>query len=203
MSVLSQLEAKLRGAIGNLLRRAELTMVNAEYGAQLAGYAGDGSEDEQFEDVELWQQYGIASRPPADSEALICNLGGVSDNAVAFATNCSADRPADLTDGEVVTHGRLLSGGQAQVRHQPDGTLALACATGKFVEVGGADAKLIKGESFNTAMNAVLAKLATDLTTLGAACIPPILPAALPSIAEIASYVSGSASMLATKGKVA
>jgi phage gp45-like len=189
IAALRVLEARLRTLIFGLVRRGEVTLCNDEYGLQLAGYAGEEGEDEQFDNVELWQQYGLASRPPEDAEVLTANLMGLGENAVAFATNSAADRPSDLVAGEVVTHGKKILTGQAQARHKPDGTLSLVAATGKFVEVGGNAELLLKGDTVVSAMDAFC-------TTLGGAIDPAVLGAAATLQAALASWK-------ASKGKVA
>jgi phage baseplate assembly protein V len=69
--------------------------------AQLAGLA-----DEILEGVELFQEYGFASRPKAGSEAIAAAIAGLRDHAVIIAT---ADRRYKVTleDGEVAIHDDL------------------------------------------------------------------------------------------------
>lgn len=188
---------KLKSSLVNLIRRGELALVSASFFGQLS--AGDG---EQYDDIELWQQYGFASRPPADSEALVANLGGIGDNAIAFSSQNRDHRPTDLDADEVVTYGPLVAAGQAQVRHGTDGTLDLVCATGKTVNVGGDTDALIKGTTFKAALNTYVAAINTFATLIpGIAPLPPD-PASPVVILAAAGSTFVNAAWLATYGKV-
>lgn len=177
---------KATDRLSNLIRRGEFSTFASDFFGQVS--AGD---QEQFDEVELWQQYGIASMPPIGSEVLLANLGGYGDNAIAFATTDRANRPTDLVSEEVVTYGKKVSAGQAQVRHKTDGALDLIPATGKTVNIGGATGAeyLIKGDTFKAAMS-------TFFTAVGSATTPAqIAAAATTALGTMASWSS-------TKGTV-
>jgi phage baseplate assembly protein V len=192
LQVVQTMIAKALRQASNMLRRGEISLTSAAGFVQVQGYDG-----ESFDDVPLWQQYGFTSRPPADSEVLTIHLGGASQEATVIASNNDDHRPSDLADEEVITYGKSITAGQAQVRHKPDGSLALACATGKFVEVGGADAKLLKGESYNTALQTFLSAVSAMLSVPGPLAGDPSLAA------KYTTLVSQMTAALATKGKVA
>lgn len=146
--LLVKIERRLLQRMANLFRRGEVAMANAAGYLQIAGYEG-----EQFDDVPMWGPFGLASWPPSGTEVLAVSLAGRSEEATAIACDSPEHHPQDIEEGEAVLYGLKGAAGQAQSRMRPDGTLALRCATAKFVEVGGADAKIPKGESLNTAIN--------------------------------------------------
>jgi phage baseplate assembly protein V len=170
--------------IALLVRRGLVKATGADFFLQV-----EASEDEMFDDVELWQSYGLASRPLGDAEVLMVKPGGQGDDAVAIAVNHRAHRPSDLEAGEVVIYGTKGTG-QAQVRLKPDGTIVLIPATGKFVEVGAAGGEAqLKGET----LKAALQNLATSLTS--AAAWPAVNTAGT-------ALTTALAGVLATKAKV-
>ncbi len=191
--LLHQLERRLRTRIAFILRRGEVSLASAAGFLQLKGLGGGDGDDEQFDDVPLWQQYGLTSRPPIGTEVLTANLGGLSEEAIAIASDSHDHRPADLDDAEVVLYGKSSGPGQAQARCKPDGTLALACATGKFVEVGGASAKILKGED-------VISAFTTWLSTVAGILNAPAGPYVI--TAANTALLSALNAALATKGKV-
>ena len=165
MSILHELEKlrrELRMRIGNLVRRGEISVANAGGFLQFKGYAGDDDGDEQFDEVSLWQHFGFTSRPVVDTEVLAFGLMGRSEEAIAVAEDSYEHKPADLDPGEAVLYASKASGGgQAQVRCQPDGTVALTPGTGKFVEVGGNTDAQVKGTSLQSAVSALGAPTST------------------------------------------
>jgi len=56
-----------------------------------------GREDEEFEDREMFQQYGFASRPPEDTQCLLLRSG---QNVFMIASD-GTEYKAKLEDGEV------------------------------------------------------------------------------------------------------
>lgn len=116
----------------NIARRGLLTLVGGDYFCQC-----DAIDGERFDDVELWQQYGSTSRPPVGSEYMLIKVGGRGEGAIIIATQNREHRPADLEPEEYVSHGKKLATGQAQVRHKPDGSVEVKCATGKTIDIGG------------------------------------------------------------------
>lgn len=150
---------KIEGKLANLFRRGELSRVDQDFMTQGSGFA-----DEQYDDVELWQHYGLASRPPIGSEVLLAHLGGYGENAIAFATSNRDNRPQDLEEEETVLFGKK-STGQPQVRLTPSGNVNLIPATGKTVNVGDAAATeyIIKGTTFASSFAGLSA--ATDPAT--------------------------------------
>jgi len=162
--------AEIKGAllqrIGGLIRRGEITVSTGSFFLQFSGL-----KDEGYDDVECLQHYGFASRVPADAEGIVLHVAGLGELAVCIATNSRAHRPTDLAADEVVTYGKKVSAGQAQVRHKPDGTLALSAATAKFVEVGGNSDSMMMGTAVHAAMTSFFSTLAgaIDPTVAGAA----------------------------------
>jgi len=140
------------------------------------------------------------SRPPAGDEALLTTLGGDGANAVAFATNHRATRPADIEPGDAALH----SNGNAEVRCESAGNVKLTAAALGAVHVGGNAAAIVKGQTFNTshatllgAISTAMAKLETDPaldSTTKTACGA--------AVTAIATFLASQASWLSGVGKV-
>jgi len=172
------------GRAMQLVRRGILRSASASGWVQAEGFAG-----EHFDGVELWQQYGLASRPPAGAEVLLAQVDGQAEQAIAFATSARASRPTDLEAGET----RLYGPGTGQaVRMRADGSVDVVPASGVKVYIGGptgAQAMLL-GETVQaniiTFANAVAA--AADLAAVKLAA---------------GTLATAAAGWLATKGEVA
>lgn len=67
--------------------------------AQVAGMA-----NELLQDVELFQHYGYASNPPADSECIVVPLGGRSGHSIIIATEHGTYRLKNLKPGEAALY---------------------------------------------------------------------------------------------------
>jgi phage gp45-like len=200
LSVIQRELDKLRRLLFGLVRRGEITAIDGELRTQFSGYAG-----EQYDEVEPLQQWGFASRPPVGSEVLAVHLGH-SEEAIIVASGNRADRPTDLAADEAVTYGKKTGSGQAQVRHKPDGTLALGAATGKFVEVAGATDAQVRGSNFIQAFQQFISDTQTAINT--AVAVPPIDPAFAGFLTNMTTAIAalvnanGSAPWLSTKAKV-
>ncbi len=88
--------------VRNMLARAIVTMVDDARGLQslqvelLADEAQDG--------VERFGQYGLASNPPAGSEALAASIGGLRGHMVVIAVENRQFRLKNLRPGEVALY---------------------------------------------------------------------------------------------------
>lgn len=60
--------------------------------------------DETLQDVELMQQFGLTSVPPAQTEAVIIPIGGKTTHGVVIATEHGAFRVKGLKTGEVALY---------------------------------------------------------------------------------------------------
>lgn len=170
------------GKLRQMFRRGILTLAGADGFVQVKGWG-----DEQFDQVELWQQFGLTSRPPAGGEVLLVLVGGRGEGAIAAATTDRAHRPADLAEGEAVLYAKSDSG-QAQVRCKPDGNVDLVAGSASAtVNVGGDDEALLLGETVQADIITFAGALATELGSSNACT----------------DLVAAAASWLASKGKVA
>lgn len=154
---------------GNHVRRGILSVAfGSDFFGQVRGHDG-----ETWQDVELWQQFGLASRPPAGGEVALVELDGGSEQAVAVATQDRAHRPTTAA-GEVVLHSED-DGDQATVRMKPDGTVEVDAPGGRislepggsaFVEVGeGATVKMLLGETFDSDLSDQVMQMLADFKT--------------------------------------
>jgi phage gp45-like len=139
----NDLERRVRIWIASLLRRGILRALDGQSFAQIEGYA-----DERTDDVELWQQYGFASRPAAGSEVLYTNLGAQGGKPIAFATSHRASKPHDMAANEV----RMYSAGDANIT-----------ATGA-IHIGATDASqsAVLGDTLITMLRAAAATMSSS-----------------------------------------
>lgn len=82
-----------RGVLNLVKSRSEIQL------AQVSGLA-----DETLQDVELMQQFGFTSAPPASSEAVVIPVGGKTTHSVIVATENGAFRVKGLKEGEVAVY---------------------------------------------------------------------------------------------------
>jgi phage baseplate assembly protein V len=85
---------------------------------QVTGLAG-----ESLPDVELMQQYGFSSNPPAGTPAIIIPLGGKTAHGIIIATEGGAARIKPLAEGEAVIYN--ARGDYIVLRH--DGLAEIHC----------------------------------------------------------------------------
>ena len=91
--------ARVRGAF-----RARIKLVTAGAGAQLVQL--DGVASEGLDAVELMQQYGVTSSPPAATMALVVPVGGRTAHSVVIATEHGEFR-LRVAPGEVAVYDDL------------------------------------------------------------------------------------------------
>lgn len=91
----------------SMIRRAVISLINdkpAQATAQVKLL------DDEPEEAELVQQYGLTTNPPKDSEAIVIRIGGVPEILVVIGTSLRGKRPK-VGDGEVkvwVADGKLI-----------------------------------------------------------------------------------------------
>jgi phage gp45-like len=161
-TIRGEIAKQARKGAGSIRRAMISVAAGADYFLSATGLAG-----ETWTELELWQAYGLASRPPVGGEALVVrpdSEGG--EGAVAIATNDRNHRPSDLAAGEVVIYGKSATG-QPLIRLKPGGDIELIPATASFLELGSASPAdfALKGTTFHTAMAAYLTAMATAKTT--------------------------------------
>jgi len=178
------------------LRRGILKRVNDSFFSQVEGYQG-----EQFDDVEVWQQFGFASRPPAGGEVLIVKIGNAGEGAIAIATTDRAHRPSDLGAGDVCIYS--TSGAGPKIYLRASGDIELNCESGKTINVGSDSKSIMRGETFNTANATLLGLFKAAFTALGAfALLAPIKTPLDAAASGVDNFLLEQASWLSDKGKV-
>lgn len=188
-TILETIRKEVRRAMSKaheVVRRGTLgTGASSDYTAQVQGIDG-----ETWERVEVWQQYGLASRPDTGAEVALIEPDGAGEGAVIVATQDRAHRPSCDAE-ETVVYGKKATG-QPTVRLKPTGQLVAQAggatpgnvdltATGSIdltpggaglVNVGGPTAVdfLIKGTTFNSASATVWGLVSSAIGGIGAAC---------------------------------
>ena len=132
-----------------IIRRVTLSRVDGDGFAQAQGF-----DSEIFDDVELIQQYGLASRP-SGGDAIIVEPGGGA-GAVCIATRLRGSAPTDLNSGDVCLYNT-------------DG--ATVTLSGTTVNVAGDTDYQILGTTLKTALTAFCSTLSgsTDPAVVSAA----------------------------------
>ncbi len=150
--VAKDLARNAAAAATRIVRRGIIKGVSAAGFAQVAG-----GTDENFDNAELWQQFGLASRPSPGGEAVVLLVDGNPDQPIVVATTNRTHRPA-LSVGEVSLHGELSGAEQTAVKLKADGDVDLYCWGGKYVHVGGPTGAepLILGDTFVTNLSTFL-----------------------------------------------
>jgi phage baseplate assembly protein V len=90
----------LRGLIQSVDDSTSLQLIKASL---LAG--------EKPDEVERVQEYGLTSVPPENSETVVVQGGGASDNLICLKVDSAAHRVNDLSNGEVCVysmHGQKI-----------------------------------------------------------------------------------------------
>lgn len=95
---------QIRRALGSIRQafRGVGTQVLADGPVQL--FQGEALAGEQLQDNELFQHYGLTSRPPPGFMFVCLPVGGKTAHAIAIATEHAASRLKGLASGEVAIY---------------------------------------------------------------------------------------------------
>lgn len=122
-SMIAREVAKAVRKVGNNVRRGTLgTAVSDKYSSQITG--NKYSTEENFEAVEYWQQFGLASRPPQGGEAMLVSPSGSGEGAVAIATTDRAHRPT-VASGDTILYALLAGSDQATIHLKASGDIEI------------------------------------------------------------------------------
>lgn len=129
----------VRSKAKGMIRRGVLRSGKASGKVQTATVAT--LADQERDDVELLEQYGLTSVPPVGSEGVVLHPGGDTAHPLGVAFGSRAVRPTDLGVGDVA----LYSLGQSEVRIRADGSIAITNVGGASVQINPAGAVSIVG----------------------------------------------------------
>lgn len=93
-----RLTRDLRGRVRGMIRRAALGTLSVS--GQMPTLQAKSTADDADDGVELFEQYGFASAPPAGSEGLVFRVGGERAHSIAALFSNRSMRPAGLEQGE-------------------------------------------------------------------------------------------------------
>lgn len=105
MRRLSQaIQQKAQGAVEEIRQafRGVLHLVKSTDNIQKV--QASGLADETLQDVELMQQFGFTSVPPANTQAVILPIGGQTTHGIVIATENGSFRVKNLQGGEVAVY---------------------------------------------------------------------------------------------------
>lgn len=122
--------------------------------------------DEDAADVEVAEQYGVTSSPPAEVEVIAVPVGGSSANLVVVGQLDRVHRPTDLEPGETCIY---TSNAGTTVRIKPDGSIVLATSSGGSVELDTAGMVRLNGGGAQVARAGDPVGASADLVTLAGA----------------------------------
>lgn len=103
----------------------------------------EGLEGETLENVERLENYGLAGRPPAGSEAVLVSVGGARDHQVLVGGEHREHRP-ELSGGEI----KLYSMFKQFIHLDKDGNIRIKAPKGVIIEAESFSATLEKGVEF-------------------------------------------------------
>ena len=192
--------AKAKAEMGQMLRRGILKLAaTVRYSLQAEGYDG-----ERFEAAELWQQFGLTSRPPAGGEVMIAKADNDSEQPIAIATTDRAHRPSDLAEGDSSLYGVVAGGEQAQVRARADKDVDVVPGAAEFVNLGAAKGDgALEAALLGASFEAKLSSLSTAMgLTVAAIDLPTVITLANAMRTALIAFSSSSASHLATRVKL-
>lgn len=91
----AQARGALRGVLGKIDRAPQVQLVD-----------GEGLAEEQLQGLELFQQFGFTSAPPAGAQLIVLPLGGRTSAAVVVASEHGIYRFVLGADGEAALHNQ-------------------------------------------------------------------------------------------------
>lgn len=118
---------KVEKKIANFLLKSLIEQVDDTKNIQLLNVSAMAEED--LDEVENIQEYGLATNPPLESEAILASVAGSKANAVVLRVGSSAFRIKNLKTGEVCIYSKH---GQ-KVYLKEDGSIELSPASGKSI----------------------------------------------------------------------
>ena len=134
LSDIKRLMTPLAGKLKGLVRMARLSgHDSASRETQLGTLAGDADDG-----VQMLEQHGLASAPPAGSEGISIRVGGERANSVAILFSKRSLRPSDLKSGEVA----MYDGKGATILIAENGDIVVTPRLGGVVRLGGTAAVL-------------------------------------------------------------
>jgi phage baseplate assembly protein V len=161
-------------------------------------------EGELYNDVELWEQYGLTSIPADGDELLVLSPGGGRDKAVGLTAQKRSSRPKGGLAGDVT----LYHEAGHKVYLQSGGSISIIPHGVGLVNIGALVADLFAARvtdpvAPNPAMATWMTQVTTNLNTIGALFnLPPapvnsLGPGSIPTIAApptptFATIFSGS-----------
>ena len=98
------IQRKAQGAVDEIRQafRGVLHLVKSADNIQKV--QASGLADETLQDVELMQQFGFTSVPPANTQAVILPIGGQTTHGIVIATENGSLRVKNLQGGEVAVY---------------------------------------------------------------------------------------------------
>lgn len=122
--------------IRGIVSRAVVRQTDDGAESQTAGLAIHHGVDRQ--DVEVLQPFGLASRPPAGSLAIVFAVGGDQGDLVALPAGAPQVRLGELQEGEVALY--VADGSRVHVK--ADGTIEIISSQKVVAKVDGAEMEL-------------------------------------------------------------
>lgn len=100
----NDVDKRIQRAMGGIRQafRGVVSRVNSTPAVQLV--QTEGLADEELPDVELFQEYGFTSNPPAGTMTVVLPVGGRTSHGIVVATEHGSYRLKSLAPGEVALY---------------------------------------------------------------------------------------------------
>lgn len=105
MRRLSQaIQQRAQGAVDEIRQAFRSVLHLVKSADNIQKVQASGLADETLQDVELMQQFGFTSVPPANTQAVILPIGGQTTHGIVIATENGSFRLKNLQGGEVAIY---------------------------------------------------------------------------------------------------
>ncbi len=109
--MLGKIKQEAQKLISNIRQPFRGVLNSSNSSAEIQRHQVSGVADETLQDVEIYQQFGLTSNPPAGTKVIVVPLGGLTGHSVIIATENGNFRVKELSPGEVAlysSHGSTL-----------------------------------------------------------------------------------------------
>ncbi len=119
-----------------------------------------GLDDDVFDSQEHMQPGGLHHRPAAGAEGVLLSMFGSLDDAVVIALSNRSKRPT-VAVGETALYNDSAT--QSKITIKANGDVEVTLSASAVLKLGAANQSFLRGEAFNTYLDAVIAATSTAI----------------------------------------